>query len=934
MNKKSELNNIAYKKIKINEEYRFFNSNYTFNDNVIPFLKHNTIVERVKDRIKFSNGASFLITGLRGVGKSTLIKRAINDLKADNIICLPVFINLSKKIEYKDLLFEIIRRLYESIIDNRIIDKIDGTIANDIVISYSRTSMSIKNSNTINGELEASVGQNSLLGNILLKNKLTKQAAEEASFLTYSTNDVEHDLVRIIDLLNNDKSLKIKTIITFDELDKLTISEYGIDYFEDVLSKLKSIICCVNAISIFVGGLDLYQKWNNDVAKINSLYDSIFSWHQYIPCIWESTQTLFDLFIDREYVYEKIEDDFQYLCEDEYSSIIKPAFKAFLIYINFKSKGIPRKIYSEFNNFIVWTNEKPYFQISETDANEISAYSEIWGKISPIFEDKLYNTVIEMDLTYITCFNIIEYFFAHHYEIFSAEDIEKVLLYDNVLPLNITEIISNLLEKFEHYHIIKRTQDNKYAVTDYTIKREESIAIKDKALLQEKITENKIELVKLSENLDCQESFLRKISRYDSNEITSFWNCFVAKDLILTNSEMSIFYVVNKTNNSGYNAVLYTDKQNQKLDNKNCLYNELKYTITSKYLLDTTDIITNSKLKTSLRQIYNGYLLSHLVNASLETRYVTLIIEQILDFIIELNKCGFFNANVKSNNIMINKYLNVKFLDIKNLIRMGTKGTPISTLGYAAPEMYTDNFDSRSDLYSVGVLLWELVVHKNLSENLTERHIDFQFVKKPSGCTKKLWQIIMKATNPNPNERYQTAEEFLNDIRKSKECKRNKLNVRTDIPSGTVTNLYTYESIKTTDSPSTKDGIDIYDHTCILKGEKFETTMLSVDEVLKHKIAYLVRVSTNEMILIDRPDFKIGKEKNYTDLCITDNKAISRVHASIITKDNNYYLRDNNATNHTYLNDILLESNEEKQIKDGDSIILANERFVFVNKTK
>lgn len=936
MNKKSELKNIVYKKIKVNDNYRFFNSFYSFNDSVIPFFDHNTIVERLKNRISFSNGASFLITGLRGVGKSTLIKHAINDLQSDKFAYLPVFVNLSKNIEYKDLLFEIVRRLYEAIIDKRIIHKINTSIANDIVLSYIRTSMSIKNSNLINSESELSIGSNTLLENILLKNKSTQQAAQEATFLAYSINDVEHDLVRIIELLNNDRTLNIKTIIIFDELDKLTTNENGIEYFEDTLSKLKNIICSINAISIFIGGLDLYQKWNNDVAKINSLYDSIFNWHLYIPCIWESTKLLFDLFLEKEHVYEKIREDFQFMCASQFSNIIKPPFKLFLIYINFKSKGIPRKIYSEFNNFIKWHNQKPYFQISEADANEIEAYSVIWEKIWPIFEDRLYSTVIEMDLTYITCFNILEYFFVHHNENFTIGEIQKAILYDNISPVNIEQIISDLIEKFEYYHIITRTKDNKYIVTDFTIKHVKSISIKDKTVMRERTSESKISLTMPNNNSGYQDSFARKISQYGSKEITLFWSCFEAKDFILTSSEMSIFYVFNKKNNRAYNAVFYTDKQNEKIDNKNCLYDESRYTLTSKYLLDTTDIIADSQLKTSLRQIYNGYLLSHLVDAKIEPKYITLIIEQILNFIMELNQKGFFNANVKSSNIMINKYLNVKFLDMKNLIREGSRGTPITALGYAAPEMYTDNFDSRSDIYSIGVLLWELIVHKSLSESLIERHIDFQFLKKPNHCSKKMWNIIIKATNSNPDERYQSAEDFLNDIRRSKEYRRNKLYVREDIPTGTVTNLYTYESDKIINYSFRNLNSNVESgETCNLASMgDTETIMRNISVNKKIKTAYLVRVSTNEMIMINKSVVKIGKKGGDVDIYLNGNTSISRVHASIILKNNSYYLIDHNTTNHTYLNGIKLHPNEETQIDDGDQIILANEKFVFVNRVE
>lgn len=827
MDKKDDLRNIAYKKIKINEKYRFFNSNYCFNDNVIPFFKHSEIIKNLKNRVKYSNGASFLITGLRGVGKSTLVKRVLSELETEKLSCLPVYINLSINIEYKNLLFEIIRRLYEAIIDNKLLNKIKSTIANDIIISYSRTSMSISSSNRVNGEMEVLGENNSLLGKILIRNKLTHQAAEEASFLAYSANDVEHDLVRVIELLNSDPALDIKIIIVFDELDKLTSTTYGTEYFQDILGKLKNILCSVDVISIFIGGIDLYQNWNEDIAKINSLYDSIFSWHQYVPCIWNSTESLFDLVLEKEYIYEKIEDQFQFICEGKYSNIIKPSFKSFLNYINFKSKGIPRKIYSEFNNFIVWNDKDPYFQISEVDINEVYAYSAIWKKISALFEDQLYKTIIEMDLTYITCFNLIEYFFAHADEELSFEKIQNALLYGDSMPLvNINQIIDDLLNKFVELNILERNSKNKYVVTDLTIKQEENMAIKDKSILQESFIDYNAYIKNPDKNCDPSITFKEKIRRYASDQIISFWDVFEVKDLILDNADMTIFYVKNKRDNSFYIAILYTDKQNKKLQCKNCLYNENVYKLTSKYLLNTTDIIENSYIRTSLREIYNGYLLSHLIEAKIETKYIILIIEQILYFIIDLNKNGYFNANIKASNIMINKYLNVKFLDVKNLIRSNLKGIPISALGYAAPEMYTNNFDMRSDIYSIGVLLWEMISHQPLSKMSFERHIDFELIKKPSSCSRKLWKIIIKATKYNPNERYQNAEEFLKDIHACKRYKFYKLNNCPNVPVGIVTNLFTFKN-KNQNINIDKNNNNQFAYTNIQENSNSHTTILN-----------------------------------------------------------------------------------------------------------
>lgn len=91
----------------------------------------------------------------------------------------------------------------------------------------------------------------------------------------------------------------------------------------------------------------------------------------------------------------------------------------------------------------------------------------------------------------------------------------------------------------------------------------------------------------------------------------------------------------------------------------------------------------------------------------------------------------------------------------------------------------------------------------------------------------------------------------------------------------------------------------------------------------------LIRTINNERIPIDKPYFRIGKEKSYVDYFIGDNSYISRGHASIITRDGHYYIVDNNSRNHTYVNGDPITSSTEVEIRNGDTIKLANEEFEF-----
>lgn len=92
-------------------------------------------------------------------------------------------------------------------------------------------------------------------------------------------------------------------------------------------------------------------------------------------------------------------------------------------------------------------------------------------------------------------------------------------------------------------------------------------------------------------------------------------------------------------------------------------------------------------------------------------------------------------------------------------------------------------------------------------------------------------------------------------------------------------------------------------------------------------IAVLVRQSTGEIIPLNKPKMSFGKSQtmDYT----IDNPAISRSHADFIQQNGSYYIKDNNSTNHTYINGIMAEPEQINLLKDGNRLLLANEKFTF-----
>ena len=92
----------------------------------------------------------------------------------------------------------------------------------------------------------------------------------------------------------------------------------------------------------------------------------------------------------------------------------------------------------------------------------------------------------------------------------------------------------------------------------------------------------------------------------------------------------------------------------------------------------------------------------------------------------------------------------------------------------------------------------------------------------------------------------------------------------------------------------------------------------------------LTRRSNGETFSVNKPVFKLGKERAKVDFCITGNKTVSRVHATLYVRGGECFVQDNNSTNRTFVNGEPIAVQTEIKLKKGDVLKLSNEEFEFV----
>lgn len=106
-------------------------------------------------------------------------------------------------------------------------------------------------------------------------------------------------------------------------------------------------------------------------------------------------------------------------------------------------------------------------------------------------------------------------------------------------------------------------------------------------------------------------------------------------------------------------------------------------------------------------------------------------------------------------------------------------------------------------------------------------------------------------------------------------------------------------------------------------------TVAAVPKGVPKAMPYIVRVNTGERVMVNKAVFKIGKAGRGVDYHVGGNGAISKVHIIIYQREDGCYLKDNKATNGTYLNGQRLDDNGEMKLSNDAMISIGGEDFIF-----
>jgi serine/threonine protein kinase len=167
------------------------------------------------------------------------------------------------------------------------------------------------------------------------------------------------------------------------------------------------------------------------------------------------------------------------------------------------------------------------------------------------------------------------------------------------------------------------------------------------------------------------------------------------------------------------------------------------------------------------------------------------IVEQIASALAEAHAAGIIHRDIKPENIMLRRDGIVKVLDFglaklaepkesgpedltRDMVNTET-GIVMGTMAYMSPEQARGlPVDARTDIWSLGVTLYEMLSNRLPFAGATNSDVLASILEREpksltslsTGVPEPLEWIVTKALTKDRDDRYQTAREMLNDIRR------------------------------------------------------------------------------------------------------------------------------------------------------------------------
>lgn len=382
-------------------------------DSSLPFQFTSTDTDDLVQDIVNGKPTCYLISGYRGAGKSSFIRKVEIEVKQRDEKSLFVFLNFAKYEERSIVLRKLIRSFYLAIESSNIIlqdDQSNGDILLRLRDLYERTFFEVsKNTNERAENRWVSIFRfRSTLSDLIvtlvslftsvaclvgfnfkwpawilasfpmlgvwrffyseIEESTEKTATSVVSKSTlYDDEIAEYHLTKVL----TDFSGLVKPVFVLDELDKIEDDSL----VERLINELKPIMLSGLASFIVVGGQNLYYNYYSSETRDDGPLLSLFSRVHHVPLLSPAElRIIFFRLIEIRW--------------NEFSDSEKTKLKAYVDCLIFTSRRIPRRFILLLRQNAVWEGNQSYLFIPD-EMDELSVYSQVLSRIEWIENNEI-----------------------------------------------------------------------------------------------------------------------------------------------------------------------------------------------------------------------------------------------------------------------------------------------------------------------------------------------------------------------------------------------------------------------------------------------------------------------------------------------------------------------------------------------------------------
>jgi serine/threonine protein kinase/Cdc6-like AAA superfamily ATPase len=754
---------------------------------VTRFVGRDTDLREFIQRILLSEGGAFLVTGYRGVGKTSFVNRVIDEIRSNlpalqprlgPLELLDIRLNIARSLTPLELMHHILRSLYNRLEEQGQLRYFDPHIQKSLLLSYQRTSFNLSRKTSRTSESNMSLGDLVIgLPSLGLAPKLggslkrTRVENLDMNYLAYDDKAAEYDLIhlsrqlihgyrqpqpplrRLVQRLRRQapRRVRLKILFVFDELDKLEgpTADSEETVIDNILAALKTLLTTSGITFIFVAGKDLHERWLADIGRGDSVYESVFGYDKYLPALWNGAGQICDSLVD--------------------GSIYNPAYQTFRSYLEYAGRGMPRRILRNFNQYVHWDGQRPYLYFRPA---EIRRFQFFAGLQKVIDQDKarLLGELREgtpgerRDKRYLGIYYLLDWILQQGSRPFSFQEAAAAArqLSAKISPAD--ESIRNLLEILVSNEYLEPVSidPGKEVVADPSIAQDPRYRLPRRRVLEMGPAEENVEEYAPSfrNTSGLQGSVLGKYrlqERLARGGMSEVYQAIDPSFGRLVAVKISTFYEPELVGRFQQEAQLF-----RRLDHPN--------------IVPVFDFGEDQRMAFMVMKFIDGLNLNQVLanEKKLDLDTVLSILHPVGQALAYLHRQDIVRCDIKPSNIMLSRSGEVILIDLGTAKQVRPDETShtqvIGTPLFMPPEQFTgENVDGRVDIYALGVNLYQLLtgafpfegtqVHKLMQAHMAGNPIPIR--QRDPGISAQIEAVIDRCLQKDPAGRYQRVEDWL-----------------------------------------------------------------------------------------------------------------------------------------------------------------------------